>query len=365
VAGAAAIGLALHYIVFAGVMRVANHALPQWQKSLARHTKPISRLIFVLLAIYMALSFVEMPKSSHKVVDDVYTIALIIAVAWFFVKLTSAFEAVILMQYHLADKDNLLARKIHTQIKIMKKIVIFIIGLVAFSAVLMSFEKFRRLGTGILASAGVAGIIIGFAAQRGLGNLLAGIQIAITQPLRLDDIVVVENEWGRIEEITLTYVVIRLWDLRTMILPISYFIEKPFQNWTRASTDLIASVNLYVDYTIPVQEIREEVLQILKNSSWDGKAWAVQVTDATEHSMKVRAIMSAPDSSSASDLECLVREKLIEFIRTKHPDAFPHFRAEVREPGDARPDAVLEDCGGRTRVGASEGGRGLGRLGSL
>jgi small-conductance mechanosensitive channel len=329
VAGATLIGLFSHYLVFNGVMRIVRHTYPHWHESLGKHTKSISRLIFVLFAIYIALPFVKMPQSTHEIVNDIHSVVIIIAVAWFLVKLTSVFEAVILMHYHIEDKDNLSARKVYTQVRIIKKILIFVILVVALSAILMSFEKFRRLGTGILASAGVAGVIIGFAAQRTLGNLLAGIQIALAQPLRLDDVVIVENEWGWIEEITLTYVVVRIWDLRRLVLPISYFIEKPFQNWTRTSADLLGSVYLYVDYTVPVQEIRDEVLRILKNSAWDRKVWGVQVTDATEHSMQIRAIMSAPDSSSAWDLRCEVREKLIEFIRTKHPEAFPRFRADL------------------------------------
>jgi small-conductance mechanosensitive channel len=336
VCGAALIGLFFHYLAFSGVMRIVRHTSPHWHESLGKHTKSITRLVFVLVSIFIALSFIKIPESAHKIVNDVYTVVFIIAVAWFLVKLTLVFEAGILMRYHIEDKDNLEARKIYTQVRIIRKILIFVIFLVALSSILMSFERFRRVGTGILASAGVAGIVIGFAAQRTLGNLLAGIQIALTQPLRLDDVVIVENEWGRIEEITLTYVVVRIWDLRRMVLPISYFIEKPFQNWTRISADLIGSVYLYVDYTVPVQEIREEVLRILKDSGWDGKVWGVQVTDTTERSMQIRAIMSAPDSSSAWDLRCLVREKLIEFIRTNYPDAFPRLRADIREAGDKK-----------------------------
>ena len=334
VAGAALAGLFFHYLVFNGIMRIVRHTSPRWHESLGKHTKSVSRLIFVLLAIFIALSFENMSESAHKIVNDVYSIVLIIAAAWFLIKLTSVFETVILMRYNVDDKDNLEARKIYTQVRIIRKILIFLIGIVALSAILMSFDRFRRLGTGILASAGVAGIVIGFAAQRTLGNLLAGIQIAITQPFRLDDVVIVEKEWGRIEEITLTYVVMRIWDLRRMVLPISYFIEKPFQNWTRISADLIGSVYLYVDYTVPVQEIREELSRILKDSSWDGKVWALQVTDTTERAMQLRAIMSAPDSSSAWNLRCEVRERLIEFIRTKHPEAFPLFRTELQGSGE-------------------------------
>jgi small-conductance mechanosensitive channel len=330
VIGTGFIGLLSHYLVFNGIMRIVRHTSPQWYEHLGKHIKSISRLIFVLIAMYFAEYFVNMSGSTRETVNDVYSIVLIIAIAWLLVKLILVCETVILTRYRVEDKDNLEARKIYTQVRIIRRILIFVIALVAFSAILMSFARFRRLGTGILASAGVAGIVVGFAAQRTLGNLLAGIQIALTQPLRLDDVVIVENEWGWIEEITLTYIVVRIWDLRRLVLPISYFLEKPFQNWTRTSADLIGSVYLYVDYTVPVQEIREEVLRILKNSAWDGRVWGLQVTDATEHSMQLRAIMSAPDSSTAWDLRCEVREKLIDFMRTKHPEALPRFRADLQ-----------------------------------
>jgi small-conductance mechanosensitive channel len=264
---------------------------------------------------------------------------LISSLAWFFVKLTSVLEHLILSKYEVDEKDNLQARKIYTQIKIIRKILVVIIVIVAISAVLMSFKQLRHLGTGILASAGLAGIIIGFAAQRTLSNLLAGIQIAITQPIRIDDAVIVENEWGKIEEITLTYVVVQIWDLRRLILPISYFIEKPFQNWTRVSADLLGTVFLYVDYTVPVEEIRKELHRILQNSQWDGRVWGLQVTDTTEKSMQLRALMSAPDASSVWNLRCEVREKIVEFIQQKYPNALPKLRAEIQESYHQKPES--------------------------
>lgn len=197
---------------------------------------------------------------------------------------------------------------------------------------LMTFDKVRQLGTSILASAGIIGIIVGLAAQRTIATLLAGLQIAITQPIRVDDVVIVENEWGRIEEITFTYVVVRIWDLRRLILPITYFIEKPFQNWTRVTADILGTVFIYVDYTVPVQAIREELHRILKSTDlWDGKAWGLQVTNATERTVELRALMTAPDASAAWDLRCEVREKILEFVQKKYPDGLPKVRAEIRE----------------------------------
>jgi small-conductance mechanosensitive channel len=188
------------------------------------------------------------------------------------------------------------------------------------------------LGTTILASAGIVGIVLGFASQRSIALLFAGFQIALTQPIRIDDVVIVENEWGRIEEITLTYVVVRIWDKRRLVVPISYFIEKPFQNWTRASADLLGTVYLYCDYSVPVQAVREELQRILGQSEdWDGEVCSVQVTDTTEKTMAVRALMSASDASRLWNLRCRAREKLIDFIQREFPESLPRFRAEFSE----------------------------------
>jgi small-conductance mechanosensitive channel len=197
----------------------------------------------------------------------------------------------------------------------------------------MTFSKVRQLGTSILASAGIVGIIVGIAAQRSIATLLAGFQIAITQPIRLDDVVIVENEWGRIEEITLTYVVVRIWDLRRLVVPITYFLEKPFQNWTRVSADLLGTVFIYVDYTVPVQAVREKLRGILEHSTqWDGQVCVLQVTNTTEHTVELRALMSAVDSSSAWELRCHVREKLVEFIQKNYPESLPKLRTDLKQP---------------------------------
>ena len=213
---------------------------------------------------------------------------------------------------------------------------IIVVGLILLTIcfVLMSFSQVRQIGVSLLASAGVLGIVIGFAAQKTLGNLIAGIQIAIAQPIRLDDVVIVEDEWGWIEEITLTFVVIRIWDLRRLVVPIAYFLEKPFQSWTRTSADLLGTVFIYTDYTVPVKEVRSELTRILENSpKWDKKVNGLQVTNVTEKTVELRALMSAADSLTAWDLRCEVREKLLEFLQQRFPECLPRMRIEMNKEG--------------------------------
>jgi len=170
------------------------------------------------------------------------------------------------------------------------------------------------------------------AAQRTIATFIAGLQIAVTQPIRVDDVVIVENEWGRIEEITLTYVVVRIWDLRRLVVPITYFIEKPFQNWTRVTADILGTVFIYVDYTVPIESIRAELQRILKSSElWDGKVCVLQVTNTSERTVELRALMSAADASTAWSLRCQVREKMVDFIQKNYPDALPKLRAEFHK----------------------------------
>lgn len=191
-------------------------------------------------------------------------------------------------------RDNLAARRMRTRFLVLRRIAAVVIAFVTLSVMLMTFPSIRRLGLTMFASAGVAGLIVGLAARPMLTNVIAGLQLAFTQPIRIDDVVVVEGEWGWVEEIGTTYVVVRIWDLRRLVLPLSHFIERPFQNWTRATADILGAVYLYADYTLPVEEVRKELLAILESSGlWDGKAWGLQVTDATEHTLQLRALMSA------------------------------------------------------------------------
>lgn len=255
---------------------------------------------------------------------------LIIAFAWMLIQCVNVLRDVVLDLNKITEGDNLTSRKIITQLQYIRQLSIIVIGFVAIAAILLHFDGVRSIGTGLLTSAGVAGIIIGFAAQKTIANLLAGFQIAFTQPIRYDDVVIVEGEWGKIEEITLTYVVVRIWDLRRLIVPINYFIEKPFQNWTRSSAEILGTVFIYVDYNIPVDKIRNKLTQILESHElWDKKVNALQVTNTDNKVMELRALMSAKDASDAFDLRCGVREQLVYFVQENYPNSLPKIRAEM------------------------------------
>ncbi|NCB17580.1 MAG: mechanosensitive ion channel, partial [Synergistales bacterium] len=221
-----------------------------------------------------------------------------------------------------------------TQFILFKRLLVILIIFLSVSIALLSIDDFRRIGTSLLASVGVAGIIVGLSAQRMVATFLAGIHLAIAQPIRIDDVVVAEGEWGRVEEVTFTYVVLRLWDSRRLVLPTTYFLEKPFQNWTRVSADIIGTAFFHVDFSADVEEIREFFSSVLGTTPlWDGRAKAFQVTDCTSSSMEVRALMSAANSGAAWDLRCHVRERMMEWLRIEHPDWLPRTRAEVNGRG--------------------------------
>ena len=327
-------GLIFHYILFKIFERIARHSETTFDDSLLKHTRKPTRILFLLIVMRFLLPLLNLGAGELDFIKHFMGLCLIPITAWLLINMTSVVEDVILSQYKVDVADNLQARKIQTQLHVFKRIATVIIGILTLAAVLMTFEKVRQLGTSILASAGVIGIIVGVAAQRTLATFIAGLQIAVTQPIRLDDVVIVENEWGRIEEITLTYVVVRIWDLRRLVVPITYFIEKPFQNWTRATADILGTVFLYVDYTVPIQAVREELHRILKELElWDGKVWGLVPTNATERTVELRALMSAPDASTAWNLRCQVRERLIEYVRNNYPEGLPKVRAEISEFG--------------------------------
>jgi small-conductance mechanosensitive channel len=255
---------------------------------------------------------------------------IIASCSYLLIKVIEFLRDFFLIHFEDSHTSDLRIRKIRTQLRILGRIANFIIIVTAVALGLMTFDSIRHLGSTILASAGVIGVILGFAAQKSIATIIAGIQIAISQPIRIDDVVIVEGEWGRIEEITLTYVVVNIWDKRRLILPINYFIEKPFQNWTRSSTDLIGVVLLYLDYSVPLDKIRAYFPEILKESSlWDGNISNVQVTDANDKTMVVRLTASSYDASKAFDLRCEIREKMIVFLQQNYPHALPRFRFEA------------------------------------
>jgi small-conductance mechanosensitive channel len=240
-----------------------------------------------------------------------------------------------LSRHRIDVPDNASARRIYTQVSVIRKVMVTAVGLIATGSILMLFDPVRQFGTSILASAGIAGVVIGFAAQKTLGNVLAGIQIALTQPLLIDDIVVVEGEFGQIEEITLTYVTVRTWDLRRMILPITYFVEKPFQNWSRISTEVLGTVILYLDYQVPLGELRVELKRLVENNpKWDRKVCGLQVTDTKPTAIEVRALVSSTDPGKAFDLRCEVREGLIQFLSRHHPESLPRVRNVIEPPDE-------------------------------
>jgi small-conductance mechanosensitive channel len=328
------LGFFVYWIVTAIESRLARIPGKDIHGLTLKHCRAPLRIVLPLLFAFVTLPAVDLPEKFSILLTDSLRTLLILSSGWLLIRLTSVFKDLILRKYHLDAADNLEARKIHTQLMVIRKITIVGITVVTLSVVLMGFERFHELGTGILASAGVAGLVVGLAARTTFSNLLAGVQIALTQPIRIDDAVLVENEWGRVEEITLTYVVVRIWDMRRLILPISYFIEKPFQNWTRISASIIGSVHLHVDYTIAVETLRKEFFRLLEKSPhWDRQVRAMQVVAAGERTMELRAIMSAPDSPAAWDLRCEIREKLIDFIQKKYPDALPKSRVVLEEKG--------------------------------
>lgn len=290
-------------------------------------------LTFLLILLRPSLHFFHYDFSSgpFAVIYSLAPVLVIMAAAWSLIELVGVFKRFLLSRFDVSREDNLASRKAHTQIRLLSRILIFLIVFLAIGAVLFSFDEVRQVGIGLFASAGVAGIIIGLSAQKIMGTLLAGIQIAVTQPFREDDAVVVENEWGWIEEINLTYVVVRLWDKRRLVLPSSYFLEKPFQNWTRTSADIIGTVFIYADYSLPVSALRQELTRLLEASElWDRNVNVLQVTEAKETTMELRALVSAKNSPAVWDLRVYVREKLIEFIQKNYPESLPHTRVALR-----------------------------------
>ena len=292
------------------------------------------RVIVPVVGIIFALPVLNLSPEYAGLLSKGSSILLIVAVALISFQAVHLIEKAVLARYDITVADNLQARKVYTQVRVLSNTLYVIISLFTVASVLMLFEEVRHFGTSILASAGVVGIIIGFAAQKTISNLFAGFQLAMTQPIRLDDVVVVEGEWGRIEEITLTYVVIHIWDDRRMVVPLSYFIEKPFQNWTRASADLLGSVFVWMDYSLPLDEIRKALKEIIEtNPLWDRRFWNLQVTDATEKTMQLRVLATSADSSKSWDLRCDIREKLIAYIQKNHPQSLPQLRTEISGAG--------------------------------
>jgi len=272
----------------------------------------------------------------EQTTENILTLMLIAVMTWVLLSLVRIIKVVVHEKYPLDKEDNLYERKIRTQYQYIHALLSVIIVVIGIAVALFQFDKFRIIGAGLLASAGIVALLIAFTAQQTLSNLIAGFQIAFTQPFRIDDVVIVEGEWGKIEEITLTYVVVRIWDQRRLVLPISYFLTTPFQNWTRTTADILGTIMIYVDYMVPVEKVREEVKRIASTTHlWDGKVVGLQVTDSSERTVTLRALISARNASDAWDLRCYVRERLIDFLQKEYPSSLPRVRIEEleKDPG--------------------------------
>ncbi|MDH7797770.1 MULTISPECIES: mechanosensitive ion channel family protein [unclassified Beijerinckia] len=323
------LAIVAHRIIFQRLtIMVANRDL--FWRSLVSRTQGPSRLFAIMVALALAQAVLPLSTGLARALAHFLTIALIILLAWMAQIAVHIWTVVYLRRFKLDAEDNLLARKHVTQSNILRRVVNLLIIIIAVAACLMTFERVWQYGLSLLASAGAAGVVIGLALQPVLKNLFAGIQLAITQPIRIDDALLVEGEWGNVEEITSTYVVIRIWDWRRMVLPLSYFIEKPFQNWTREGAALIGTVMIYLDYMVPIDELRRKVEEIARRSSlWDGKVVNVQITDFKQATMEVRILVSASTSPRTFDLRCQIREELITFLRAEYPHALPQMRLQM------------------------------------
>ncbi|MDQ1087736.1 MULTISPECIES: mechanosensitive ion channel family protein [unclassified Siphonobacter] len=325
------IGVIVKYLVVPVIKKLTAKELPYSVfRSSIRHFKSILIYFIPILVFNTLFPLMHLEKGTRFVINRILEISIILCFTIILIKVVRVVEDYL---YHLFDYnkiDNLKERKLRTQIQFIRKFVISLIIILAGSAILLNFESMRKIGAGLLTGVGIGGIIIGFAAQKSLGNLLAGFQIAFTQPIRIDDVVIVEGEWGKVEDITLTYVVVNIWDKRRLILPITYFIEKPFQNWTRTTAEILGTVFIYTDYTLPVAAVRAEHSRLLRtNALWDGKVDVVQVTDFTETSMQIRCLMSCRNSGDAFDLRCYIREHLITYIQNNYPESLSRTRISL------------------------------------
>jgi small-conductance mechanosensitive channel len=327
--GAAILALLLHAALLWLARRFIG-ARETFLRTVVEATKGPTRAGLLLIALAIALPVTPLAGGVATLLARLLGLATICLLGWSALTALHIGANLYLRDYRLDLPDNLLARKHITQVRILERVLEVMIVLVTIGFALLTFDAVRQFGVTLFASAGVAGIIAGLAARPVLSNFFAGVQIAVSQPIRIDDAVIVENESGSIEEITFSYVVVKLWDLRRMVVPLSYFIEKPFQNWTRTGGELIGSVFFYVDHTAPVAAIREKVLDIVANSKlWNGKVVNLQVSDCKETTIELRALVSANTASAAWDLRCEVREKLIDFLQREHPTALPRRRYEA------------------------------------
>jgi small-conductance mechanosensitive channel len=343
------LALIAHRMVFLAIARAMPRRLTILQGTLQRRLEKPSLYVLPALAVFAVIPVLPLPDRTMEVIDYVSGLGAIAVVGWAAAVGIAMLEDIVTAHYRIEERDNLRARQIKTQSHILRRVANVIIFVVTAGLMLMTIPAVRHLGVSLFASAGIAGIVIGMAARPALSNLIAGLQVALTEPIRLDDVVIVEGEFGWIEEIGTSFVVVRVWDKRRIVLPLSYFIEKPFQNWTRKSADLLGTVYLHTDYRVPLDDMRAELDRILEATPfWDKQVKVIQVTEATEKTMELRVLVSAIDAPTLWNLRVLVREKLIAWLQREHPDSLPRDRQEniaVRHPGDKQSPATGSDAG--------------------
>jgi small-conductance mechanosensitive channel len=326
---AVVLSLCVRWVALVVMRRVSNSFV--FAQRLILRSEPPTLWLIPLLALQTVWTSAPDDLMLIKAVRHLNGMLLIAGFTWFALSCVKAIGEAVAIRNPLDIEDNLQARRIQTQVRVLVRCLNALVMLFGIGLILMSFPPVRQIGTSLLASAGLAGLAAGFAAKPVLGNLIAGLQIAISQPIRLDDVVIVEGEWGRIEEISGAYVVVKIWDERRMVIPLQYFIEKPFQNWTRSTSSLIGSVFLWVDYALPLEELRAEAERICKDIPhlWDGRVCVLQVTDTTAKAMQLRVLLSSADSSRSWDARCHMRERLISFVAKQYPQYLPQLRAEM------------------------------------
>jgi small-conductance mechanosensitive channel len=328
------VGNGFHYLIFR-LLRRQQAASPRPGIGIQRYLAKPARAILIAMAILIGLPFVpKLPGQWHDQIEQLFSCLLVVFAGWLAVGGVYVFQAIMLRRFDLSVADNLRARHVHTQLQFIRRLLIAGIVILDIGVFLWSLHDARlwKFGTGIMASAGLASLVLATAAKSTASNLLAGMQIAFTEPIRIDDVVVISGEWGRIAEITSTYVVVNIWDQRTLIVPLSFFIEQPFTNWTRNGANILGTAFLYVDYSVPVEALRAELERVVQGSSlWDKRVVGLQVTNLSEKTMELRCLMSSADSSKSFDLRCLVREKMIEFVKANYPQALPTLRMEMRD----------------------------------
>ena len=319
--------------------REANGTALGWglQKNLAG---PSRAVFFTTCLIAVLPAIPRLPDNVEDLVRQIAVMGLILSIGWFAVGWVYVMQNVFLRRYDLSAENNIQARRVHTQFQLFRRVVIAFVVVIDAGALLWSFHNPRiwQYGTGLLASAGVASLILATAAKSTAANFLAGLQIAITEPIRIDDVVVVQGEWGKVEEINSAYVIIKIWDLRRLVVPLNYFIENSFQNWSRQATDIMGTAFLYVDYSIAVEELRQQLDRIVHPSPlWDTKVCGLQVTNLSERTMEVRCLVSSHNASMNFDLRCLVREEMTKWIQENYPQAFPTTRFSAMPSLEAMP----------------------------